>query len=333
MSTPTPASLLRVRVAAVEPLTPQIKSFRLVAAEGGLLPGFEAGAHIQVEVPPATAGGPAQWRSYSLIHADAGTSTQAGVPEYRIAVRLEEASRGGSAHMHAAVRVGDVLTLRAPTNHFPLAPQPVTLLLAGGIGITPILSLATALKAQGRPFVLHYSSRSRDQFVLLDELRAVAGEHLHLHADDDPSTKLSIDALLQAATPDQPIYVCGPAGMIDATVATAQRLGWRERDIHFERFTEATPQEGDQPFEVVLKSSGRVIPVPADRSVLDVLTEAGVDVMYDCRAGYCGLCQTGVCDGEIDHRDSYLSEADKAAGRCMQVCVSRARGARLVLDL
>lgn len=334
MSTPAPAPELQVRVTAVEPLTPQIKSFRLVAADGGLLPGFQAGAHVQVEVPAAADGGAAQWRSYSLIHADADAATEGGVREYRIAVRLEEASRGGSSHMHARVREGDLITLRAPTNHFPLAAAPTTLLLAGGIGVTPIISLATALKAQGRPFELHYSSRSQAQFVLVDELRALAGTNgLHLHADDDPATRLSIEALLQAASPAQPIYVCGPAGMIDATVDTARRLGWHDRDIHFERFTEAAPQAGDQPFEVVLKSSGRVVPVAADRSVLDALADAGVDVMYDCRAGYCGLCQTGVCEGEIDHRDTYLGDTEKAAGKCMQVCVSRARGGRLVLDL
>jgi vanillate O-demethylase ferredoxin subunit len=322
---------LRVRVAAAEPLTPQIRRFRLVAEEGGLLPPFDAGAHVQVSVTGAAAGG--AWRSYSLIRLDPQADPLQPVAEYVIAVRLEDEGRGGSCFMHRQVHVGDVLTLRPPVNHFPLAPPPEVILLAGGIGITPILSMATALIAQGRPFALHYSGRSLGQLAFVDELRALAGERLHLHADDDPATRLSVDALLGAASTAQPIYVCGPAGLIDATLRVAQALGWAASAVHFERFAEVAPLDGDQAFEVALRSSGRVIQVPADKSVLDALTQAGVDVMHDCRSGFCGLCSTGVCSGDIDHRDSYLSDADKAGGRLMQVCVSRARSGRLVLDL
>lgn len=338
-SSPLPGSsplTLTVRVASVETLSPQIKSFRLVAADGSRLPGFEAGAHVQVQVPggPGAPAGQPAWRSYSLVDTDPHGDPQAGVAAYRIAVRLEDAGRGGSRHMHEAVQTGDLLTLRAPSNQFPLAAVPTVILLAGGIGITPILSMATALKRQGRPLVLHYSARSRSQMVFLDELQTLLdASELVLHADDEPASRLSLDAMLATARPGQPIHVCGPAGLIDATLATAQRLGWRREEVHFELFTEAAPQAGDQAFEIELRSSGRVIPVAADQSALDALCGAGIDVMYDCRAGYCGLCQTGVCSGEIDHRDTYLGEADKAAGRCMQVCVSRARGDRLVLDL
>lgn len=352
---------LRVRVADADALTPQIRRLRLVPAEGGLLPGFEAGAHVQVKVqvpesnaanvqatdestrgelalhdaPATESRGPVAhaWRSYSLIRLDPDAKAAQPVADYVIAVRLEDDGRGGSRFMHERVRVGDVLALRPPVNHFALAPLPEVILLAGGIGITPIASMAAELVARGRPFSLHYSGRSLVQLALVDELRALAGERLHLHADDDPATRLSIDALLASATPAQPIYVCGPAGLIDATLRTAQARGWAMRDLHFERFAEAPPQAGDQAFEAELKSSGRVIMVPADKSLLDALGEAGIDLMHDCRAGYCGLCSTGVCSGEIEHRDTYLSEADKAAGRLMQVCVSRARAGRLVLDL
>ena len=327
-----PTDTLSVRVSAADALTPQIRRFRLVAADGGLLPAFDAGAHVQVAVA-VPAGAAAAWRSYSLIRLDPDADPSAPAAEYMISVRLEDDGRGGSRFMHEQVKVGDVLSLRPPSNHFPLAAPPEVILLAGGIGITPILSMATALIAQRRPFVLHYSGRSLAQLVFADELRVLVGERLRLHADDDPATRLSIETLLNAATPDQPIYVCGPAGLIDATLRVAQALGWAAGDVHFERFTEAAPLAGDQAFDVQLKSSGRVIPVAADKSVLDALAAAGVDVMHDCRSGYCGLCSTGVCSGEIDHRDTYLSDADKAGGRVMQVCVSRAKAGRLVLDL
>jgi vanillate O-demethylase ferredoxin subunit len=325
---------LTVRVAAVETLTPQIRSFRMVAADGAMLPGFAPGAHLQVRIPAAPGRREsAQWRSYSLIHVDPGADTARGVAEYRIAVRREDDGRGGSRFMHEEVQRGDTLTLRTPVNHFPLEAPPEVILLAGGIGVTPMISMATALLAQRRPFRLHYSGRSRAQLAFADELQSLLGDRLHLHTDDDASSRLSIEALLAAANPQQPIYVCGPAGMIDATLQIAERLGWPRSALHYELFVEAQPLAGDQPFDVELASSGRVITVPADKSLLAALADAGCDVMSDCRSGYCGLCSTPVCSGDIEHRDTYLSEAEKASGRVMQVCVSRARSSRLVLDL
>jgi vanillate O-demethylase ferredoxin subunit len=324
-------SLLTLRVAAVDTPTSLIRSFTLEAADGELLPGYEPGAHIQVEIP-SSAGSAPQWRSYSLINLDPSVDPRAGVPAYRLGIRREDEGRGGSRHMHA-LEVGQTLNVRAPANHFPLAAPARVLLIAGGIGITPMISMAAALAAQQRDFELHFSGRTRDALPFVEELRALAGERLVLHADDDPATRLSIDALLDGAQVNQPIYVCGPAGMIDAVLAAARKRGWHECDLHYELFTDVAPQEGDAPFEVELKSSGTRLAVPADKSLLDTLIENGADVMYDCRAGYCGLCSTRVCSGEIDHRDTYLSDADKTSGKVMQVCVSRCRSGRLVLDL
>ena len=324
-------TLLSLRVASVDAPTSLVKSFTLAARDGALLPGYEPGAHIQVEIP-AAAGGAPQWRSYSLINVDPAVDTRAGVRTYRLGIRREDEGRGGSRHMHA-LKAGDALNVRAPVNHFPLAAPPSVLLIAGGIGITPMAAMAAQLCAQQREYVLHFSGRSRDALPFVDELRAFAGERLVLHADDDPATRLSIDALLDGAQVNQPVYVCGPAGMIDAVLAAARQRGWHDCDLHYERFADVAPQEGDTAFEVELKSSGKVLTVPADRSLLDTLLENGADVMYDCRAGYCGLCSTQVCGGEIDHRDTYLSDADKASGKVMQVCVSRCRSGRLVLDL
>lgn len=326
---PAPPALT-LRVASVDTPTALIKSFTLEAADGALLPGYSPGAHLQVEIPAAD-GGPPQWRSYSLVNLQPSTDTHAGVRAYRLGIRREDEGRGGSRYMHA-LAVGDMINVRAPVNHFPLAAPPRVLLIAGGIGITPMASIAAELASRQRDFELHFSGRTRDALPYVDQLRAFSGKRLILHSDDDPATRLSVDALLDGAQVNQPIYVCGPAGMIDAVLAGARQRGWHECDLHYERFTEAAPQLGDTAFEVELKCSGTVLTVPGDKSLLDTLLESGANVMYDCRSGYCGLCSVRVCDGSLEHRDTYLSDADKASGKVMQVCVSRGRG-RVVLDL
>jgi len=323
--------VLTLRVTSVEAPTPLVRLITLQAADGAPLPGYAPGAHIQVEIPSAD-GAPSQWRSYSLFNLDPGLDTHAGVYAWHLGIRREDAGRGGSRYMHA-LQPGDTLNVRAPVNHFPLAAPPVTLLFAGGIGITPMATMAAQLHAQKREYVLHFSGRTADSLPFVAQLRALAGDRLVLHTDDDPVTRLSIDAVLDAAHVNQPVYVCGPSGMIDAVLAAARKRGWHECDLHYELFTEVAPQAGDAAFEIELKSSGRVLTVPANKSVLDVLLENGIDVMYDCRGGYCGLCTVRVCEGEIDHRDSYLSDANRASGKVMQACVSRSKGARLVLDL
>lgn len=325
------APTLKLRVASIDAPTAQIKSFTLEAEDGTQLPGYEPGAHIQVEIPAVDGAAP-QWRSYSLVNLEPGLDTRAGVQTYRLGVRREDEGRGGSRHMHT-LRTGDVLHARGPVNHFPLAAPPSVLLIAGGIGITPMAAMAADLHTRNRDYTLHFTGRSRCALPFVEELRAFAGERLLLHADDDPTTRLSIDTLLDGAEINQPIYVCGPAGMIDAVMSAARQRGWHDCDLHYELFAEAVPQAGDTAFELELKSSGKVLTVPADKSVLDTLLENGADVMYDCRSGYCGLCSTRVCDGEIEHRDTYLSDADKRSGKVMQVCVSRCKSGRLVLDL
>lgn len=323
------ADELRMRVVEATPLTPLVRRLTLESQDGSLLPAWDAGAHVQVRVELPAPAAPA-WRSYSLLRLDAGERPGDPVRRYTIAVRRDDEGRGGSRRMHT-LHAGDGVVIRPPVNHFALAPAAPVLLIAGGIGITPILSIAAALSTAKRPFELHYAARDATQFAFRDVLHEICGDALHLHADDAPS-RLSIDALLDAASVAQPIYVCGPAGMIDAVCAGAARRGWRAQDVHFERFTDTAPAAGDAAFEVELNRSGRRLQVPADRTLLQVLEDAGADVLYDCRSGYCGLCSTPVVRGEIDHRDTYLSQADRARGTVMQVCVSRARGC-LVLDL
>ena len=326
---------LPLRITSIESATDLIKLIRLAPAGGTTLPGFAPGAHIQIELPAgANVVGGGAWRSYSLINFDPTFNTAALAREYVIGIRREDEGRGGSRYIHRNFKIGDVVSVRVPTNNFPLTPHPGALLLGGGIGVTPIISMASELARLKFRFDFHYTGRSFGQLAFVDTLKSLFGTQLHLHADDDATTRLDIAALLKSHNPSQPIYVCGPKGMIEATISIAESLGWAKADLHFELFSEAAAQEGDQPFEVELKSSGKIITVPADKSLLDTLEASGVDMMYDCRSGYCGLCSVTVLSGEIDHRDTYLSADDYAKGNVMQACISRAKsGSRLVLDL
>ncbi|GAB4274555.1 MAG: hypothetical protein Kow0013_28590 [Pararhodobacter sp.] len=226
---------------------------------------------------------------------------------------------------------GDRLMVDGPRNDFPLAEGPGrVLLLAGGIGVTPLISMATALHAAGRPFAFHYTGRTAARMAYRDRLQAEFGAALTLHADDETPLDLS---RLMADHRDCAVYLCGPRPMIDAARAAAEAAGIAPADIHVELFTAAAPEAGDTPFEVELASSGQVFIVPPGKSIVEVLEGGGVDVMVDCRRGDCGICQTGVLSGTPDHRDVVLTEAERASGTVMQICVSRAKSPRLVLDL
>lgn len=293
--------------------------------DGAVLPGFSAGAHIKVDVPGVGA------REYSLVNLDPRGDTRNGVSSYVLGVRLEADSSGGSVFMHG-LRPGDRVTCTPPQNDFPLGPQDNPLLIAGGIGITPIASMIAGLSGQGAAFTCHYCGRAEGSLAFVSELRALAGDRLYIHYDNTGSA-LDLNALLAGTAPERPVYVCGPKGMIEATRTAAERAGFPPENIHFELFARATPQSGDSAFEVEIASSGQVHVVPADRTIIEALEMAGVDLMYDCRRGDCGICQTAVLSGIPDHRDVVLSDDEKAAGDVMQICVSRAKSKRLVLDI
>ena len=326
----TPDTLSLV-VAGVLPLTEHVKAFRLRHPDGKPLPGFTAGAHVKVEV---TVDGAAQWRHYSLVNLTPDRDATAAPTEYLIAVRREEPGRGGSRFMHEALREGGRLTVSAPINNFPLdLTRDGHVLVAGGIGITPILSMAAELRARGKSFTLHYTGRSRAMLCFVQEMAPVAGDGLRIYADDEPDCAFVVDRMLAQAKPGQPVYVCGPKGMIDAVIDGALARGWDRGDLASELFTEAAPVAGDHAFDVELAQSGRTVHVPADRSILDVLIDEGLDPLFDCKRGECGVCSCQVIEGEIDHRDYYLDDTEKASGTVMQICVSRAKGEKLVLDL
>jgi vanillate O-demethylase ferredoxin subunit len=308
-------------------LTHAIRQITLAAPDGSPLPGWTAGAHIRVVLP---GGGD---RSYSLIESGLDTTAMAAPTAYRLGVRREEVGQGGSLHMHR-LKPGDTVAAMPPANHFELAggDRPVAL-VAGGIGVTPLISMAATLRRQGRAFRFIYAARERAQFAFLDEIERLAGPDLTLHADDEAGGPFALAGLMASLTQGESLHLCGPTPMIEAGIATAKALGWAEGRLHFEIFAAPVPVAGDQPFEVVLNGSGKSFTIPADRSILDVLIEAGEDPMHDCKRGDCGICQVGVIEGVPDHRDVILSDAEKAAGRLMQICVSRSKTPRLVLDL
>jgi ferredoxin-NADP reductase len=323
---------LQLRVTEVRQLNALIRLLRLRAADGGTLPGYEAGAHVrvQVELPD----GRTDWRHYSLVNFSVEPDACAHPAEYVIAVRREEQGRGGSRFMHERVQEGQVLAVEPPKNEFPLREHGgCAVLVAGGIGITPLASMAAERMAAGRPVRLHYAGRSRELMAFLPELEHLLGGALRVHADSDAGAPLDLEALLDGCAPDDQLYVCGPKPLLDAVLARTQARGWTSERVHFEVFTAPAVEAGDHAFEVVLAHSGRSITVPAGTSILQCLIDAGCDPMFDCQRGECGVCAATVVEGEIDHRDYVLSEREKREGKVIQTCVSRCKGQRLVLDL
>jgi vanillate O-demethylase ferredoxin subunit len=315
---------LIVRVARMKIEAQDIYSFDLVDPAGAPLPPFEAGAHIDVRVPDTTV-----TRQYSLC------SPSAEQGHYQIAVLNDPNSRGGSRGMHERVYEGDTLEISVPRNHFALHAEAQShLLLAGGIGITPMLCMAHALHAEGRDFALHYCARSRQRAAFLAPLgEAAFAARVHPHFDDgDAAQQLNIEALLSSADAATHLYVCGPQGFMDAVLGAARRLGWAEERLHYEFFSAEVDVTG-QAFEVKLARSGQNVMVPPDQSVAEALIAAGVDLAISCSQGVCGTCLTRVLDGVPDHRDVYLSAAEKAKNDQFTPCCSRARSPVLVLDL
>ncbi len=299
-----------------------IASYELVREGGGTLPPFSAGSHIDVHLPGGLV------RQYSLCN-DPNDAAH-----YRLGVLRDAASRGGSQAMHDQVHEGDVLTISEPRNHFPLHSAPHTVLVAGGIGITPLLCMAQRLAAIGASFEIHACNRSLARSAFLDELRRF-GDRFHLHLDDgEPAQKLDLPAVLNKAPAASRLYVCGPGGFIDFVVATAKAQGWPADHVHLEYFG-AAPQDttGDRAFEVRIASTGKTYAVAADQTVTAALAAQGVDIMVSCEQGVCGTCLTRVLEGECDHRDMYLTDEEKAANDQFTPCCSRAKSPLLVLDL
>lgn len=316
---------LRVKVARKTKEALDICSFEFVEESGKELPGFSAGSHIDVEVAPGVT------RQYSLCNDSSETH------RYVIAVLREAAGRGGSAAMHDRVEVGDELTISAPKNHFPLAHGATSsLLIAGGIGVTPLLCMAERLHAMGAPFDMHYCARSRARAAFVDHIVASTyAPSVRFHFDDEGAEQ-RFDISQQLSSPQRGthLYVCGPKGFMDAVLFAARAQGWAEAQLHYEFFSVGVvTHSSDSGFEVLLASSGRLVMVPKDKSVVQALDEAGISIPVSCEQGVCGTCLTRVLSGEPDHRDLYLTPDEHAANDQFMPCCSRSKSARLVLDL
>ena len=297
-----------------------VLSVELVDPEQHDLPPWEPGAHLDLRL----AGGLS--RQYSLSGDPADRS------RYRLGVLRVEDGRGGSAYVHDALRPGHTVEVAGPRNHFRLEPAPGYVFVAGGIGITPVLPMLAAATAAGAEWQLVYGGRTASSMAFTDEVAAY-GDRVTLRPQDTHGL-LDLDALLGAPRADTLVYACGPEPLLAAV--EHRMAAWPTGALHLERFA-ALPVERDPAtdscVEVVLAESGRTVLVPPERSILDALIDAGVDVLSDCREGICGSCEVKVIEGDVDHRDHVLSEAERAANGCMMVCVSRACGSRLVLGL
>ena len=329
LSMPTEMGL-DVRVAHISHPAQDVIALDLRPDEGGTLVPFTAGAHIDIELPARDAQGRPMVRQYSLCNDPSETH------RYVVAVGRDANGRGGSVWLHDCLKEGDSLRIGLPRNHFPLEESAAhSVLVAGGIGITPLLAMARRLSALGRRWVLYYCARSPERAAFLDELKQMPGEVVPVFDGIPGGRPIDLPAVMAGAPADAHLYCCGPASLMQAFERAA--AGRPPQRVHVEWFKprpvpgDAAPE--DAPFEVKLARSGLRLAVPAGTSLLDVLLEAGVAVPHSCCDGVCGTCETRVLDGVPDHRDSVFFGEEKRATDRMIVCVSRCIGPSLTLDL
>ncbi|PZQ10397.1 MAG: oxidoreductase [Ancylobacter novellus] len=313
---------LRLRVESLRREAEGVISIELDDVEGRDLPGWEPGANLQIRLPSGLI------RQYSLY--DSGR----GGRGYRIAVKDVEGGRGGSKEVHRGLRVGDIVQAKAPTNAFRLSEAEDYLFLAGGIGITPILPMVRSMNGSDS-WRLVYFGKSRHSMGLLREVEELPAENVLL-APKDVAGRVDLQRLVSEAKPGTRIFACGPAPVLDELERSVAA-----RDdvfLHLERFSapaSAKPQSSaeDQAFEVELQKSGKVLNIPPGSSILDEVLKVNPDAAYSCAEGFCGTCEVRVLAGEVDHRDSLLTEEEQKQNKTMMICVSRAAGSKLVLDL
>jgi vanillate O-demethylase ferredoxin subunit len=283
------------------------------------LPAFTAGAHIELHLRNGLP------RNYSLAN------PQWEWHRYYVTIQKDAASRGGSLFIHEQIRAGDIIRISPPRNNFALHEDAAhSVLIAGGIGITPIWCMIQRLAALGRSWRLIYATRTRRRAAFLDEIMAL--EHVHLHVDDESAGALiNLDAVVRDAPPNTHFYCCGPLPMLAAFERATTDVP--PDQVHVEYFSAREPVEASGGFDVVLARSGRTVFVPQDSTILDALLAAGIDVGHSCLEGVCGTCETKVLEGIPDHRDVVLSPRERATNKTMMICCSGSKSGRLVLDL
>lgn len=319
-----PESIMQVRVKRIGYEAENVHSYDLVPPRGGALVPFSAGSHIDLHLPNGMI------RSYSLVNDQSETN------RYVIAVSKDAASRGGSTFIHDNVRVGDILTISHPRNNFSLHEGAEhSVLIAGGIGITPIFSMLRRLEALGRSWELYYAARTRFTAAFLDELNALRSNvHLNLHVnfDQEPTGRmLDLGGILSNVRPDAHLYCCGPIPMLEAFEAAT--AGRPSSNVHVEYFKAKEKPAAAGGFEVKLSRSNRTIAVEPGKTILDALLDAGISANYACAEGVCGTCETKVIEGVPEHRDLFLSKEEQAENKTIMICCSGSKSSTLVLDL
>jgi ferredoxin-NADP reductase len=317
-------SIMQVRVKRITYEAENINSYELIGPRGGDLVPFTAGSHIDLYLSNGMI------RSYSLVN-DQGEQSR-----YVIAVNKDTSSRGGSKFIHETVRVGDVITISHPKNNFALQENASrSVLIAGGIGITPLLSMIRRLEALGRAWELYYAARTRFTAAFLDELNTLRPNvHLNLHVnfDQEPSGRMiDLSSILSNVPADAHVYCCGPVPMLEAFEAAA--AGRPSAQVHVEYFKAKERPAAEGGFEVKLARSSRTITVQTGKTILDALLDAGIMANYACAEGVCGTCETKVIEGIPDHRDLFLSKEEQAENKTIMICCSGSKSSTLVLDL
>lgn len=322
----TTENIWTARVTEVVPVAEGVRLLCLADPAGDELPEWTPGAHVDLILPSGLV------RQYSLCGDPKDRHT------YRIAVLREDEGRGGSREIHDSLLVGRDVKVRGPRNHFPLINAPRYLFIAGGIGITPILAMVREVSGREVPWRLIYGGRTRATMAFVDELCALRGNRVELVSQEEQGL-LPLDDILGSAGEDTTVYCCGPEQMIRAVEEKCASY-LPSGALHVERFSASSASKSaasdrvdTDTFEVELARNGAVLAVPPDRTILDVVREAELSVLYSCEEGWCGTCEVRVLDGTPDHRDEVLTDEEKVESRTMMICISRSCSARLVLDL
>jgi ferredoxin-NADP reductase len=311
--------LIDVRLTAIRYAARDTNLYEFTRLDGKPLPSYQPGAHIDLHLPNGLI------RQYSLIEADPDPAS------YRVGIKRDPASRGGSRHIHDDLRVGKSLKISPPRNNFALVEDAShVVLLAGGIGITPIWCMVQRLNKLGRPWTLHYACRSRADMAFLQSLEAMAPAQFHF--DEESGGKfLDVAAIIAAAPKDAHLYCCGPTPMLKAFETATEN--WPREQVHIEYFTPKQEAAKAGGFTVELARSGKAFVIPEGKSILQVLLDAGVDVDYSCELGICGACEQRVISGIPEHRDAILTEEEQASNTKVMICCAGCKSDRLVLDL
>ena len=307
--------------------TAGIKSFILRDPHGAQLPAFKAGAHVNLHFMSSK--DEAFSRSYSIVNGEHHRD------HYELGILRVPDGTGGSARLHEILSVGERVQVSLPVDNFRLVDDTHSpVLIAGGIGVTPLLSMARTLEHRAQKYELHYFGRGEATVAFLDEIGALehrtGGNHFGL---DSAASRESLRKILASGAGSRHLYVCGPAGLMQAALEVANECGWNASTVHFEQFSAGVIGASNTGFKAVLLQSRLTVDVAPDETLLDALLKAGVDASFDCRSGVCGSCLAVVAQGAIDHRDSFLTEEDKKEGVLMCTCVSRAKGHSIELDL